>query len=222
MKGVIMEGNVYLIVFGFVFLVSSMLSVIIAKRIIRDDLDELFNSVKLDISESQMEQSERNISCFYSDNNLTCDCSIWEIAEILNVKQGDDVSGLAEQAQVSSPDEDGFIVVTFREGLPQEKKNFTFAHECAHIINKDPLPNARLDGKNKPISEQLADYTAAAILMPKEKVYPYLKKNNYDKLSARRRVMIVNKLCREYEVSQIIALRRIKEIYELEKNGFCK
>ncbi len=138
---------------------------------------------------------------------------------MLHVKIGKDDPRIVGQAYISEPNPEGNMTVTFREGVPYEQRKFILAHECAHIINGDPLPNARPDGKNKSPTEQLADYTAAAILMPKESVYRYLKENNYENLTAKKRSIVIKKLCKEFEVTPIIALRRVKEIYELKQKS---
>ena len=192
--------------------VVGIVSFIASKKVF---LDELKSNVKLDISLAQMQESEKNIENFYKNCNLGMNVSIHEIARILNVEDKGDDHLLSSQAHISEPDEQGTKNVIFRSGWSREDKRFLLAHECAHIINGDSLPNDRSDGKNKPLSEQLADYTAAALLMPKERVCADLKESNYANLSARKRVIVVEKMCRDYEVNQIIALRRIKEVCEL-------
>ena len=94
------------------------------------------------------------------------------------------------------------------------------AHECAHLINGDMDPLTRPLGKNKPKIEQLADYTAAALLMPLNQIYQYLEVNNYQSTSKRRKIELVRELCKTYKVSEIIAVRRIKEVYAVQRNLF--
>ncbi len=179
---------------------------------------EYKNSIKLDISVEQMLQSEKKISEFYSLHKLKPGTPIEEIAKILNVSEGDDSEGIQGQARIDKID-NGRLRVTFKEGLTEAQHNFNFAHECAHIINEDPVPATRPDEKNKPQIEQLADYTAAALLMPFEDVYNFLILQNYTGVSKHKKIRIVNALCRRYNVSDIIAMRRIKEIFAIKKSA---
>ena len=54
--------------------------------------------------------------------------------------------------------------------------------------------------------------------MPKNEVYKYLQDNNYSTGSSKNRVKIVKKLRKQYNVSEMMVLRRIQEIQILE-NG---
>ena len=85
------------------------------------------------------------------------------------------------------------------------------------MINGDSAPLTRPLGRNKPMIEQLADYTAAALLMPLDEVYDYLEKNGYQKATKRRKIELVCKLCKTYEVTEMIAVRRIKEVYAIKQ-----
>ena len=108
----------------------------------------------------------------------------------------------------------------FKEGLSGETKRFVFAHACAHLINGDTAPLTRPLEKNKPKVEQLADYTAVALLMPLNQVYQYLELNNYQSASKGKKKKLVRELCEVYEVSEIIAIRRIKEVYAIQQKSF--
>lgn len=70
-------------------------------------------------------------------------------------------------------------------------------------------------GYNKPQVEQLADYIAAALLLPLDSVFDFLMENNYKELSARKKVLLVHQLCKRYEVTKMIVLRRIKEVFAI-------
>lgn len=74
--------------------------------------------------------------------------------------------------------------------------------------------------KNKPKVEQLADYTAVALLMPLNQVYQYLELNNYQSASKGKKKKLVRELCEVYEVSEIIAIRKIKEVYAIQQKSF--
>ena len=65
-----------------------------------------------------------------------------------------------------------------------------------------------------------ADYTAVALLMPLNQVYQYLELNNYQSASKGKKKKLVRELCEVYEVSEIIAIRRIKEVYAIQQKSF--
>ena len=97
----------------------------------------------------------------------------------------------------------------------EKDKSFAFAHEVAHLLNGDEVPATRPSGRNKSEIEQLADYTAAALLMPLDAVYNCLEKKNYSKISVNKKTKVIRELCSEYRVSEVIVMRRIKEVYAL-------
>lgn len=209
-----MEFGTYLTIFGGVSLLTIISSFIITYLGLRKEFDQ---KIKLDITVDQMKMLEKSFSDFLRKNQLEKNANIDEIADVLKVSIKGEDSSLSNQADLSDPDEFGNRTVTFKKGLTLEKKNFAYAHECAHLINGDVGPYTRPEGHNKPLIEQLADYTAAAILMPEDEVYEYLENNDYKNLSPRRRVVVIRSLCRKYKVSEVIVLRRVKEIYELKQ-----
>lgn len=95
---------------------------------------------------------------------------------------------------------------------------FIFAHEITHLINGDEIPATRPDCRHKSKMEQLADYTAAALLMPRDAIYDYLENNKYRQASVKKRMEMLKELCKKYNVTEVIALRRIEEVYVLEQN----
>lgn len=207
-----MSANIYLILFG-----TSLVSVGIISFLLMLSSFKKENSkkIRLDIELKNMQKIENDLAQFYAENNITTTLNIQEIATILKVHDGGETSEIDEQAKLSEPDENGNMYVTFKKGLNQHEKLFSFAHECAHIINKDPLPGTRPEGFNKPYIEQLADYTAAAILLPLEDVYKVLLDKQYTELSTNQKLKVVRFICKRYRVSEIIALRRIEEVYKL-------
>ncbi len=110
------------------------------------------------------------------------------------------------------------IDVFFKDGLSEAERTFDFAHECGHRINHDPTPQTRPDGYNKPERDQLADYVGAALLMPIETVYSYLIENNYKEASVTKKGALIRELCAKHGVSEMIALRRVKEVYILKQH----
>ncbi|MCM1225329.1 MAG: ImmA/IrrE family metallo-endopeptidase [Lachnospiraceae bacterium] len=206
--------EIYLVLFGGVSILTIILSFIITHFSLKKEYEQ---KIKLDITVEQMRMLERRYSDFLKENQLDRTVDIDKIAEVLQVSIGGEDSKISNQADLSEPDEFGNRIVIFKRGLTLEKKNFAYAHECAHLINGDVGPLARPEGYNKPLVEQLADYTAAAMLMPEDEIYKYLESNDYKKLSPKRRVRVIRALCRKYKVSEVIVLRRVKEVYELKQ-----
>ena len=169
-----------------------------------------------------MRMSEKKIADFLNKNKLKPGESIQIIAKALNVVEGGVKTEIPDRAQLSEPDPDGNMVVVFKNGLSEEERRFDFAHECGHRINHDPTPATRPEGHNKPEVEQLADYVGAALLMPVDFVYSDLTAYNYKNSSPRKRVMIIRKLCSKYGVSEMIALRRVREVYLLKQSEMNK
>lgn len=148
-------------------------------------------------------------------NGLNPGESISTIGRALNIYEGDEDDRILSQAHLSSPDATGAMVVTFRKGLSKQERTFAFAHECGHVINEDNAPIDRPDRKHKPQIEQAADYVAAALLMPLDEVYTYLSENKYQDTTPKNGIRLTKALCRRYGVSEVIALRRIREVYVL-------
>lgn len=209
-----MSVQLYLVVFSVVSILVSVFSIISTFMIKKREFQK---KIKLDVTREQMLKSEQRINDFLIDHNIKAEEAVSEIARILNVEEGGNESSLESQAYLKESDATGKKIVVFKDGLSEKEKRFVFAHEIAHLLNGDRVPVTRPNGCNKSEIEQLADYTAAALLMPLEEVYNYLLEKEYAKVSARKRVAIVHDLCKEYNVTEMIALRRVKEIYVLKQ-----
>lgn len=209
-----MDVQLYLIIFFLVFIlvmITSVTTTFYARR------RELQKKVKLDVTEEEMLESEKRINSFFKDNNMEAGEPISEIAKILNVEQGGIESGLQSQAYLKKCDNTGKKIVVFKAGLSEKEKLFVFAHEIAHLLNGDSVPVTRPNGHNKSQMEQRADYTAAALLMPLDEIYRYMVENEYEKASVRKRTAVIRELCKMYNVTEVIALRRVKEVYVLKQ-----
>ncbi|MBQ4069350.1 MAG: ImmA/IrrE family metallo-endopeptidase [Lachnospiraceae bacterium] len=181
--------------------------------------NEIRQQIKLDVNIEQMKKSEQIIKEFFKENNLDSNVPIEIIAGILNITKGGIDYNLHEQAVLKEIGTTNAKIVLFKPGLSDIEERFIFAHEIAHVLNGDLIPVTRPEGYNKSQSEQLADYTAAALLMPLDKVYQFLTENNFKSAKKRKRISIIRKLCKIYRVSKIIALRRTKEIYTLKADN---
>ncbi len=207
-----MKADLYLISVSLLAVLVSVFSLVFHLKKYKS---ELLLEIKPDITKEQMKEFENRVSAFLIENHIKPGAQISSIGEALKIREGEIGAPILGQAHLSSPNEDGTMVVTFRKGLSQQERKFAFAHECGHIINKDDLPIDRPDGRHKSYKEQAADYVAAALLMPIDEVYLYLSKNKYQSVSPRERVILTRELCKIYGVDKIIALRRIKEVYAL-------
>lgn len=195
-------------------IMTTILTVIFAPIILKSE----FKKIKLDVSIDDMKLLEKRIKQFFTENNLPICSDIETIAKVLNIKKGGDDPDLTTmQARLSSADKNGIYTVTFKPGLGYAERLFAFAHECAHVINQDQTPVNRPDGHNKPLDEQLADYTAAALLMPYDEVNKVLITSNYAGLKKNARIKVIKRLCKQFDVSDIIALRRVNEVIALNK-----
>lgn len=182
-------------------------------KYIQKFMTEHASDLKLDISVKEMIDSEERILNFFKCNELQPGSSIVEIAAKLKIKGGSKRDDIADRALLNPPDQNGEMTVDFKSGISDEDQLFDFAHECGHVINGDLAPATRPDGQGKSQKEQLADYTGAALLMPIDSVYDFLNEHRFKKSSSRQKIDIVHKLCQKYTVSEVIALRRINEVY---------
>lgn len=213
-----MSIQIYLILLFSIILIAIIFSGIISYLFFKKKYQKLLCA---DISREQMLTLEERISDFLNENNMKPGESIQKIAKALNIVEGGIQSGIHTRAKLSAPNESGEMVVVFKTGLDEKERLFDFAHECGHRINKDPAPVTRPEGYNKDECEQLADYVGAALLLPLDSIYNFLQEHKYTESSRRKKRSLLKKICEKYGVSEIIALRRINEIYII-KNSFLK
>lgn len=214
-----MSAQIYLSILSVVISVTALISAFVSYYTMKK---EYTKKIKLDITVEQMLLSEEKISEFLRKNELKPGESIQTIAKALNVVEGGVENALSGRARLSEPDADGKMVVVFKNGLSKEERLFDFAHECGHRINLDPTPATRPEGYNKSEVEQLADYVGAALLMPLDSVYNYLTEKDYKNCSRRKRMALIRDLCAKYGVSEMIALRRVKEVYVIKQSKLSK
>lgn len=205
-----MSPEIYLSVMGAACLGALVISLIVNPKKVKDELAVAFEQ---DITSEQMKEAEQTVRRFLSEKKIPYGANISVVGAALNIREGETVDWIPGQAHLSTPDKDGIMVVTFRKGLSQQERTFAFAHECGHRINNDAVPIDRPAGKHKPLVEQTADYVAAALLMPLDPVYTYLEDHHFRTTSPRMRIKITKSLCRIYGVDEVVALRRIREVY---------
>lgn len=211
-----MSAEIYITTFIIVCILTIIISGFFSYKIMSNEIRQ---QVKLDVTIDQMKKSEKNIKEFLRKNNLDSNVPIEIIAGILNITKGGTDYNLHEQAVLKEIGNTNAKIVLFKPGLSDIEERFIFAHEIAHVLNGDLIPATRPEGHNKSQSEQLADYTAAALLMPLDTVYQFLTENNFRSIGRRKRISIIKKLCKIYRVSELIALRRTKEVYTLKADN---
>lgn len=178
------------------------------------------DKLRQDITTEQMIESEKRLQSFLNSHNLEQNASLAKIAKSLNVVSQNTREKLYNnQANISEPDENGVRTVVFDTSLNEEEIRFAFAHECSHLINGDSTPAMRPSASNKPSCEQLADYMAAAILLPLNEMSKALNESNFTHLNNRKKLSFIRKICAQYQVNDIVAIRRISEVLHLQK---CK
>lgn len=206
-----MSTQMYLIIMLNIIVMTIVLTLLIAPKVLKKE----YEKVKIDVSAESMRDLEKRIKELKQQYKLDVDADLYSIAKVLRIQKGAVQEDLKVQAHISNADVNGYSVVTFKKGLGAVEQRFAFAHECAHVINGDMQPNDRKDGKNKSQQEQLADYVAAALLMPYETVNEILQNTDYIKLKKTARLKIVREMCKQFDVSEIIALRRVNEVLAL-------
>lgn len=211
-----MSSQVYLLILSVTISFTVLISAFVTYRTMKK---EYRKRIELDISVEQMLLSEKKIAAFLKNSKLKPGESIHVIAKALNVVEGGVENNLSDRARLNNPDSSGKMVVVFKSGSSKEERLFDFAHECGHRINLDPTPATRPKGYNKSEIEQLADYVGAALLMPLDDVYDYLVEHDYRNGSRRKKVALIRNLCAQYGVSEMIALRRVKEVYVIKQSG---
>lgn len=182
----------------------------------QESLSNAKKEMRPDIEVEQMKDLEEKVEASRQDHGIEENDTIDEIAEKLNVKISDTLDPNLEGKAETRENRSREYIVTFAADEPEPERMFTLAHECGHIINEDELPRSKLKGHDKPEEEQLADYTAAALLMPMESVSKFLQKAKYEKLMPWKRVEVVRQLCKKYNVTETSMLRRINEVYAVQ------
>lgn len=204
-----MSVQLYLVIFVLITFLTLIFSSVTTYSVMKKDFQ---NKIKLDVTLEQMIESENRISKFCIDNNIKAGEPLSKIAKILNVEQGGMDRSISGQACLKEVGVSQKKVVVFKNKLSEKEKNFVFAHEIAHLLNGDSIPVTRPNGRNKSEREQIADYTAAALLMPMDAVYHFLIQNNYINSTVKERKKMLYMLCNQYHVTEMIVLRRIKEV----------
>ncbi len=208
-----MNIQTYLIVISICFLVAILFTCVFSRNIYK----EFYTSqLKFDIGFNEMVEGESRLKDFLQNNNINIDGNVVQsVAQKLEIEIGGISDTIKNNAELTIVDNKRIVIL--KTGLNEQEKLFCLAHECAHLINGDPVPQTRPDGKDKDIIEQKADYLAAAMIMPREKVHKFLLEHGYQNVSANRKVKLIDQMCKEYNATDIVVMRRIREVTELEQ-----
>ena len=206
-----MDYLFYIIFASLLIVLSIIIGCVFSKKSLVAEAD---NKIKQDITAEKMKFLEGEISDFLRKNNLAPSASLDKVVSVLKVVEGGE-DNIGTQANLSEPDVNGYRRVIYRLGLNKYEKKFALAHECGHLINGDGSPASRLNGNGKPESEQVADYIAAALLLPKQDMEIFLNEHNYFNATRQKKIALVKNLRKKYDVEEIIVIRRINEIYAM-------
>lgn len=210
-----MNANIYLGLFAGVVVCFSLLSFIMFKKTY---MERVRNDIQINITKDQMLQIENKLSKLKEDNNFNDDTDIYKIGQALNVYEGREKPFLGGRAHIESEEGTNRKIVDYSTRLSKEDRFYFFAHECGHVLNNDIIPNEKGYGRGETQEEHLADYVAEALLMPRNKLQTFMKQSDFYNLSAKKQRQIITSLCRTYCVSEITAIKRIREMQVLDEN----
>ena len=206
----------YLIVFMCTLFLSFAFSLYAFKKVYAQKVKE---ELQIDISTEQMLEIEKRILSLKYDKGLDDDIDVFTFAKkAINVYEGKERRFLGGKARIKEEKDSDRKVVDYSPRLSKIDRVFAFAHECGHVINGDVIPNEKQYGHGKPEEEQLADYAAAALLMPKNTLERFIETTQFYELDTRGKRKQIKSLCRMYCVSETMAIKRLKEIQVIEKS----
>lgn len=207
-----MNIQVYLIVILICFLGVVIFAGTLGRNVYRQYYSA---QMKFDIDFTEMLEAERKLKEFMQDNNITIsDNVVDDVAQKLEIVIGGVSDTIQNNAELTIMN--GKKAVILKNSLNDQERTFCFAHECAHLIYGDPVPQTRPEGKDKDIIEQKADYLAAAMILPREMVCKFLVEKKYDGLSSGKKVKLINQLSKKYNVKDVVVMRRIQEVQALD------
>ena len=210
-----MNIQIYLIVMSVCFLGA----IIFTCAFSRNAYKKFYSSqLKFDIGFNDMVESEGRLKDFLLNNNININGNVVQsVAQKLEVEIGGISDVIKNNAELTIVDNKRIVIL--KSGLNEQEKLFCLAHECAHLINGDPVPQTRPDRKDKDIIEQKADYLAAAMIMPRERVRKFLEEHNYQNASVSKKGKLIDQMCRDYNVTDVVVMRRIREVTKLEQRN---
>ena len=125
----------------------------------------------------------------------------------------------AELAPIADPDFNGLIRVNGK----CKDKSFAYVHEIVHYVfdvgigEKVTNVYRRMSkGYTKDEHDQRINYMTAAVSMPYEKVYPYIRE--YDESHPKMdELLFVDRLCKDFKQPRAVAIRRVQEVRRIKR-----
>ena len=177
---------IFIGIVAFVLLCSVICTIIYENK--KSEIkEEYFNKQKLILYEAQIAE-------FCNDNHITEGDSIFRFCEQIGykIKETEDIEN--DKEAIISDKEHKTIFVD--KNMSYDRQNFAIAHEVAHIITKTDVPAARKKHGffTRSTEEQICDYIAAAILLPKAKLIDQMNEANFDKLKRKDKLLFIKNL----------------------------
>lgn len=126
---------------------------------------------------------------------------------------------LFRDAYTTNDKNSGKKEVHIRKFLSDSQRTFTLAHELTHIIYKPEQLSEEIQGRSphsiffkRDENEQIRDYMAAALILPKDEFWNRLCSINYFDATQQQRQEFVCQVALEKSVSTLLVFRRIKEL----------
>lgn len=186
------------------------------------------------ISKSDMDAAENEISSFLSKNNIFVEVPVdifalatrlgfdVRAADFTNINGGKSLEGMIlvdeELEQIQQFKSNKIIAYAYNPDKDIKSIKFIVAHELAHYIDAKMKNNGNKvvialrdhnDEYSKDKDEQIKDYMAAALLMPRNSI-----RNKYSKEDYENNSNLHIELAKEYNVDVDVAERRLKEVFD--------
>ena len=173
--------------------------------------------------------SRRKIEKAFDVENLKkYEKSVQEFIDKNKINKGEDVESIVKRIgyEVVLTSNIPFLVdacitgdsrIEVQKRFSINKRKFIIAHEIAHIINGD-VATARKKERlffSSPISEQICDYMAAAILVPAEDLRDKMIEKKYLELDKIKQDEFIQEIANEMDLQKDVIIRRVSEVKKL-------
>ena len=110
-----MSLNIYLSCIGMAFIFCFVTATFVIHPILKKDYA---GKVRPDIDLAEMQELERNLALFLSENKLKPGASVWKIARALKVIDVGSVDDISSRARIYEPGANGNHTVVHSRGVP--------------------------------------------------------------------------------------------------------
>ena len=199
----------YIGVFAVVFSIVGVISVIAnisMWKLNESDEKKYFSKENLTNYEEDLSNSLKKLNIIISDYS-----SVAELASALGYKVIQD-KRLKGGVEATLHEKE----IRVNSSLGEKSQNFSIAHELAHILrgSTEQKVETRLTHsplRRRPKEEQICDYLAASILLPKDYMKTVLNEAGYSHMTPSEKRAFVKRISEEKDVHQDVVIRRIKE-----------